>query len=384
MAHLANLSDYLRKRASEYFGDMHGERVQVELRRTRRRINSTLHDFIVTDGNSEYALLVKSPTLPKPKSPTATANRDHPRLFPKVRPEEKSKYEFETMSAIEDHIARLADQRFAAVRMFELLPDGHSLVMEKVAAPSMNELLNRQRHTNPRSAPQPMLDRVARNAGAWLRYYHAHSPLKHTRSRNTTRTEFIESVSTFAEHAGRVSNRSYYECLIGELTSLAEWHLPPTMPLGLAHGDYTPSNVLADPDGRIRIIDTLGRWNAPIYEDLARFVTMLRLATRRVWASPPIDPPQHVARLEQQFLAGYFGDGAAPIGCIRIFQCQTLLACTAAYSYRYRESRGWKKIIKGGRAMRWNAFTRKSLERLIADIRPVPSKLQPPVQEFAI
>lgn len=383
MVSFINITDHLRHHAKEYFADVRGEPDRVELQRTRRRINSTLHEFIISDGTTEYMILVKSPTPPKPGARGDSAGRDHPRLFPKVQREVKSRFEFQTMSAIEQHVARLGDPRFGAVRVFDLMPDGQSLVMEKVSERSLSELLRKPSLIAPAGESRQAFDCTVRNAGSWLRRYHALESLGHTQCRGASRADFIASISQFTRHAGEVGERAYYEWLGRELKEVAETILPTALPLGLSHGDYTPSNILAGPSGRIRIIDTLGRWRAPIYEDISRFLMTFKASApqvRRLGAHRS----QSLVKLEHQFLAGYFEHEPIPLGCIRLFECQALVERAAAFAYRYRESRGWKRIIKGGRAAWWNGFLRRTAGRLLADARPAPGATHEHVKEVSL
>lgn len=381
MVSSTNLSDYIRLNAADYFADVQGERVRVELRRTNRRINSTLHEFVVSDGRREHVILVKSPTPSKQRHSGTSDRKDHPRLFPKVRPEVKSRYEYETMSAIERHVASLADPRFGAVRMYDLLPDGQSLVMEKVRMPSLSELLRNPRRLSSEE-DRKVLERSVRNAGAWLRHYHSHETFSHTQPRGASRADFIASISEFVVHAAMIQSPAYFHSLGHRLVDLANAHLPPVLPLGLGHGDYTPSNVLAGIDGSIRVIDTLGRWKAPIYEDISRFLTMLSLSMPRGPGLGRSRPPLYLADLERHFLAGYFVNEHVPLSCIRLFQCQAILERAAAYSYRYHECRGWKRIVKGGRAKWWSVFMRRSLDRLLADTHAAPNNSRSSAQEL--
>ena len=52
--------------------------------------------------------------------------------------------------------------------------------------------------------------------------------------------------------------------------------LPADLPLGTSHGDYAPRNILVGAHGEVTVLDTLGRWRAPIYSDLGNFLFAIK------------------------------------------------------------------------------------------------------------
>lgn len=366
----ANLIAHLRRHASWYFEDVCGEPVHVELRRTSRRTNSTLHEFVVGGGETEHVVLVKQP----PRAPAQSlSGPDRPRLFPKSRPELKSRFEYRAMAAIERHIARMGDPRFGAVRVLELLPDQQSLVMEKARERSLSGLLLRALPLPPRLATRERLGRIMRNCGSWLRRYHGLPGLKHTESRGAGRAVFVDAISRFTAYLARATGRPSFERLGAEMADVAEAVLPPELPLGLGHGDYAPRNVLTALTGQIRVIDTQGRWKAPIYEDISHFLTAIKASTPQVLTGGRFCRPRTAAYLERHFLAGYFEDQSVPLDRIRLFECQTLVERWSAMAYRAQESHGWKRLAKGGRAVWAHRFLRNLVDQLLAEAHAAPA-----------
>lgn len=373
MVSSTTLSDHLRHHASQYFGGADGARVHVQLRRTNRRINSTLHEFVVNVGENEHRVLVKQPSTLHLSSRSGLPAHDRPRLFPKALPEWKSRFEFRAMSAIERHVARLDDPRFAAVRVLDLLPDQHSLVLEKVGEQSLGRQLPRASLISAGPAARQCLDRTVRNSGAWLRRYHELPALEHTRPRGASRTVFVDALVRFTEYLARATGEASLERLGRELVERAEAVLPAVLPLGLGHGDYAPRNVLAGPTGQIRIIDTQARWQAPVYEDISHFLTAIKASPMQIMSRGLACRARFAAHLERQFLAGYFEDASIPLDRIRLFECQTLVERWAGLVHRSQESRGWKRLAKGGRAVWSKGFLQKLVDQLLAEVRTASS-----------
>ncbi len=51
--------------------------------------------------------------------------------------------------------------------------------------------------------------------------------------------------------------------------------LPADLPL-VSHGDYAPRNILVGAHGEVTVLDTLGRWRAPIGSDLGNFLFAIK------------------------------------------------------------------------------------------------------------
>ncbi|WP_164100508.1 phosphotransferase [Candidatus Laterigemmans baculatus] len=328
-------------------------------------------------GEAEHRILVKQPSAQKPSTQKRSAAEpvadDRPRLFPKAQPEWKSRFEFRAMSAIEQHVAGLDDPRFGAVRVLELLPDQQSLVLEKVSEKSLGRWLFWASLRPSRHAPGGPLDQALRNAGAWLRRYHELPALEHTQPRGGSREEFLDPLARLCEFLARATRDGSLARLGLELTARATAILPPRFPLGLGHGDYAPRNVLAGPTGRIRVIDTLARWRAPIYEDLSQFLTALKASAPQVLSHGLLCRPQLAAHFERQFLSGYFEGDRIPLDRIRLFECLTLMERWAAMTYRFHEARGWKRLAKGGRAVWSKRFLHDRITHLLAETRTASS-----------
>ena len=73
------------------------------------------------------------------------------------------------------------------------------------------------------------------------------------------------------------------------------------------------------PDGRLTVIDLLGRWRAPIYEDLATFLVALHSGRQTALTGGRI-LRRPVRLLEEHFLAGYGGGSDVPRSPIATYE----------------------------------------------------------------
>jgi hypothetical protein len=368
----AEFGGLLRDRAGGYFADLKWWPVDVNLVRQRHRLNSSLFEFVLATKPLRHHVLVKVPYAPKhveaSPRPAVETRTDRPRLFPKAAAELKGPYEFAALSAIHDYYRGLDENRFGVIRMLDLLPPRGAVVMEKSPDPSLGRLWatsNRlQRPFWPIDIELP-----CRNAGAWLRRYHACPELEHTKARNTHRDDFRQSIGLFSGYLGTLGGRSeFFRLLRRQLDTAAGNTLPRILPLALGHGDYAPRNILVGPQGRVTVVDTLGRWRSPIYEDVASFLVALKASGLQAGSQGTLFSPRRLARYEHEFLNGYFEQDTVPRGAIRLFEAQLLLERWAALVYRYRESARIKRVMKGARLVLWSRFYQRYLHNILRDL----------------
>lgn len=367
------LSRHLSNRAGEYFQELRNGEVQVHLRSKRQRTNSTLYEFHLAGADCRYAVLVKSP--PRILALRNVARErlpDRPRLCSQPPLEHKSRFEYLALATIEKHLSSNKDDRFAAVRMLDLLPDGSALVMEKAKGRSLRQWLLDASRFSLRGADREALGRALVNAGAWLKRFHQLPPLTHTQQRCVHRDEFLCSVEEFIGYLSGHRIR-FCEQLRSDVAKLAHDVLPESLPRGLSHGDYAPWNILSEPCGRIRIIDTLARWQSPVYEDLAKFLFGMKLSQQQVWTMGHAYNSQQMAWFEQQFLEGYFNDEPIPYAQIRLFECQTILERWVAFVYASRNAVGWRRWAKESRRIVWELYVKKQISEMLRTIQRAAS-----------
>jgi phosphotransferase family enzyme len=171
------------------------------------------------------------------------------------------------------------------------------------------------------------LDDAFRHAGAWLREFHRLSGDE--AEMGTLRAQRGEVVAALAAYGQFLEERVGATQVLKDAVSTAILRartvLPPALPLGLAHGDFAPRNVFVSPNGRVTVIDMIGKWRAPIYEDLAYFITALRMSGAQRFSHGAAFHRDSLDRYEHEVLIGYFGAEDTPYGPIRVFKLLLLL-----------------------------------------------------------
>ena len=343
----------LAERAGDYFAEFRQIDPVIQTVRAVQRPFSELYEYTLQACDVQQAVIVKVPFLDKSRPP---AQADRPRLFPPVAARDMAALECHTMRTLERHFTEVNDQRFGSVRVLDFVRDPDAIVMQKVDGVTLRSLLEDARKQRDYACGE-----VFHNTGRWLRELHSLSGHEHTQERTVTRTEFAEASLQFVEYLARFNPPRWLKPLGEQLLREAETHLPDLLPLGLAHGDFAPRNVIVSPPGRVTVLDTLARWRAPIYEDIALFLVSKRLtqamATVFAWDSPKISQWSH------EFLSGYFGDASIPQQAIRVFICQALLDRWCSYVSRPRPGKLSNRLQAAGKLHILKRFARRSLNR---------------------
>ena len=319
----ATLAAFLESRAADYHPELRGRTVRSQLEHASLRPFSELYEFTVSSGATARRLLVK---LPFPNRPRPPAAADRPRLYWPVAPELLAPLEHATMCHIEEHFSQWSHPQFGCVRVLDLLRGPDAIVMEKVEGTML-------RASAVASSALQRDDRAAvtafENAGRWLRQFHQLPDLPHTRPRTTTRDDFITMTNGFADYFPTVGAPPWMASVCEFLMRESDSTLSSDLPLGLAHGDFAPRNVIVSSGSRITVLDTLARWRAPIYEDLALFLLSLQLSggSRVLFAGDSI----RLTTLSRAFLSGYGGDAECEWPVLRLFILQALLDRGCSY-----------------------------------------------------
>ncbi len=367
----ATLIEHLRRNASRYFDDLTGRPARVALLRSRVRRGSAIYRLELSAGSVRHRVLAKSST-PDPRTRPALAagappDSARPRIWGLSAPETRNPLEHAALTAIYEHFSALADPRFEAIRVLDLLPNNRAIIMEHSASPSLRKLLIRG-GLRPGSGPS-RLDAPFRNAGAWLRHYHRLSTIGHARDRRTQRDEFIESVHAFARYlTDAVGNAASFGDVATRIEAAAREVLPSTLPLGVAHADYAPRNVLVAQTGAVCVIDTVGRWRVPIYHDIASFLISLDVVGPRTASRGLLIATGVVRRYQQEFLRGYFPDEPVPLAAIRLFMVESLLDKWTSAVHAHRRARGLKRVIRWCELAVKSRHFRRSLESMMSGV----------------
>jgi hypothetical protein len=362
----------VRERAEEWFGTAapdSGPAHACVVSRSRRKV-SVISRVQVTAGGSEHYLVAKQYRDWRCQvSPNAQRKElSRPRLFPLCDVQDKAPFEYAALSAIHQHFHGLADPRFGAVRPLAVVPQDRTIVMEDARSTNLARLLERCHRFAFRDKPR-RIQKAIRNAGAWLRRYHGLSPLSHTQIRHADREEFLDSVERIGSFLiGAVGYDELLRAAIGQVAVVAHAELPAQLPLGLSHTDFAPRNVLVDATGSIAVIDTLGRWQAPIYEDAGYFLMALRTGGLQMYLQGWWLSERLLNEFEQAFLEGYFGDALPSRQAVRLFEVQSLLYRWVSISHGAHESMGIRRLGKRCRLTATNRFLANELKRLMREL----------------
>lgn len=365
--------EHLLQNANRYFDDVSANPVSVDLVRKAERHNSQLYEFRLSDGRAGHHVFVKVPFAATDGEPSQTKTRsgfERPRLFPKTDPRLKGLFEYRALRAIHDHFAQSDDPRFGAIRVLDLLDDPYTIIMEKGRDPSFGSLF-RKAH---RLRSEALVDRLSvgcRNSGAWLKAFHGLSPLEHCEARHTRAEEVHAALGAFIAFASENGGgwRFGHE-LQQRLLAVGESILPARPPLGMAHTDFAPRNVLLGHDGRVTVFDSMGRWRTPVYEDVAHFLIRLKVSVPQMMSQGLLFDAATLARLEKEFLYGYFGQQPVPMAQIRFYECILLLEQWGAMVCRSRKAHGLQKIATQCQTKLAQRHLSRYIRRTLSESRP--------------
>jgi hypothetical protein len=222
------------------------------------------------------------------------------------------------------------DPRFGTVRILDHIPAHRALIMQFVRQPHLRRVFLRTTLLPVRASTVDLYT-VFRNAGGWLRLYHAMPVDWHVEHRHTRRAEFTDFIRDVTAFLGRrLGDRSFFEWVSNTTVTAAMAALPEALPVGLNHGDYAMRNILVGSRNRITVIDTLGRWQTSIYEDLASFLVGLRVTGPQMLGSRTLRRLCRTPEYEDAFLTGYFGQEEIPRLPLALYEVQAMLNKWAA------------------------------------------------------
>jgi hypothetical protein len=266
-----------------------------------------------------------------------------------IEPSAKFEAQYKAMSKIHEYFTALADPRFGTVRPLDIIPEHRAIIMEEVSASSLQRFVERtSRLKNPLQASRPNnLALAFRNAGAWLGKFHSMPTVQSVKAtHNGQRSDFVNTIHKLVDFLIEADPRNVFLQQIAATTvQEATQILPEELPLGLRHGDYGLSNILAGRDGKITVLDTPAICHAPIYEDLAYLLVGLKAKWSQVFSLKLVYDSRHFALYEREFLSGYFGQSPIPYSVIRLYEVQALLVRWSSKIFVLKEqSTGKNKI----------------------------------------
>lgn len=313
------LTQHLREHGATYFEPPRPEvTVDVRLVRGDRRSIAQLYWFTLQAGERSLLVVVKVPGAVQ--APTSRPRMAQP-------PDARTKYvlEHQALLLIHRHFGELDPQRFGAIRVLDLLPEDQAFVMEAVDRPTLRHLALR---SGWRGLARTAADLVPafRNAGAWLREFHALDPAPARDEVLTDREELLDFVGEITGFlAGRLDEPTYFSRVQRKVAAAARECLPASIPSGLAHNDYCIRNILVGPAEQVTVFDTPARLRTPIYRDLSFFLTDLSFSVGPALARGALGFPLRVGSYRSAFLDGYFPDSDLPETTLRVFEVQALL-----------------------------------------------------------
>ena len=337
---------HIRQHGVRYFPYLKEQEMNVRLVNGRRYRHSQMYRFEVTGGEKSFRVLVKMP-------PLHTPSKDRPKLGPRIEPSAKVEAQYKAMCKIHDYFTALADRRFGAVRPLDIVREHHAIIMEEVPSPDLRHVVDQtSRLKNPIRASVPTSLALAfRNAGAWLSEFHSMPTVQTVKViHNGQRSDFITTINNLVDFLVRADPRNLFlQQIVAKTVQDAMQNLPEELPLGLRHGDFGLSNILAGVDGKITVLDTPAICHSPIYEDLAYLLVGLKARWSQVLSLKLAYDSHQLTLYAQEFLSGYFGQTPIPYRIIRLFEVQALLVRWSSKIFVLREqsagkNKFWKEL----------------------------------------
>jgi len=337
------LTRHLERHAAAWFGSTGTARARSL--RTQERRNATLFHFAVELPGSSHPVVVKVPRPERREHARRRVLPDALRVVPLPSAAQRDDLEHATLERIQQGFAG-RDPRFGAIRVLDYLPERRALVMASCPDSNLADLYARRigplRHLG-----APSLGPAPRNAGAWLRVYHGLPGLPGSRARSPLRADFLASIDRMLDYLLEgPGDGAFLERLRAVLRSRAHALLAERLPLVPVHGDFVPRNVLVGPGGRVTVLDSRAQWLAPAYEDVARFRVALAASDLQMAGPAWAFDRREIERAGADFLRGYFAEEKPPLGAIRLFECQRLLAIWAAAAFQQRNTAGPRRWAK--------------------------------------
>ncbi len=356
----------LRERASEYFPELRESSTNIKSLRTTERVFSSLYEFEIAADKARRRVVVKVTAMPEDVTQSG-----FPLSIPeKYRPTPDPKgYEYAAMCAIERHVTGLGDSRFGAVRVLDQWFDGWAIVMEHMPHASLATRLRKCRRGRIAS---PDLAPAFHNAGAWLAEFHRMQPPAHTANAVMTRDSFVDEIRTICELIGSISKHAArFGNINSNVAEKARSILPAELPVGVAHDDYAPRNVLVGPRDKVFVIDTLAERRAAIYNDIAHFLVSVKTNKLQLLSRGLAFANKRIDEYEKAFLCGYFGD-EIPHEAVRLFELKAMLTRWLTLQLARPTTAGFDRLKYDAYLALAIPFVQQHISRATADLGFTP------------
>jgi thymidylate kinase len=317
---VASVARYLAEQAPSWFPALGPGPARVQLSTTTRRTASDLHVFVLgapSDGRPRHEVVVKIPRIhPEVAGGLAGTATPRPRVLPRTPTPLRPQLEYEELRRVEQLVAASAEPGLGAIRALGHLPQTGAIVMERLEQPTLHRAFLAAGLAR---MPDRHIVRGFRNAGTWLRHYHG-STNETALETNATRAEVLDIVQRIGAYVEQRVEAGTVGALVRTVAERAEQVLPDTLSVAPTHGDFGLPNLFLGPDGRVTAFDMVGRWRAPIHQDLASLLTSLHTSRPLVLSHGRAIAARRLQRCETAFLAGYAGTGALDLGVLRLFE----------------------------------------------------------------
>lgn len=355
------VDEQLRERGTELFPQLTAP-PRVDLVWSRERPRGAVYRVRLRSGEAVADVLVKARRSGGLRELTAGSARPeiHPPL--PMTEQERARCEYNGLRVIEDVFAGLDEGRFAVVRPLLLLPEHATVLTEFVDQPTLRSRLQRSTWPVASAGTQQGLAAALYNTGCWLRLFHGSTDRHTLTGRPFSGEDVADLLERFAQFlTARVGPLPVLD-RVRRCTEQLPVHLPSSFPSAVRHGDFAPRNLFVGPRGQVAVFDPLPGWEAPVFDDLARFLVGLR---------PPISTlvsQRRVSAYQAAFLRGYFQDGPPPELELSVFQLLVLMDQWAGVGSGARPKDWAARGRAAARRHFLNWHYRREVERLVAEL----------------
>lgn len=362
----AVFAQHLQSHANQYFPELGDTSVDVRLLGQRNRAASVFYRYEVVGVDKK--VLVKMPFRRGERFHGENGHMRRPRLAPKTDSADKCRLEYEALSMIHAYFSELNDPRFGTIHTLDFFPDERAVMMVEHNDPNLRKLFGKTALFRLPAASK-VLRAPFENAGAWLQRYHRMPVRDPVRIRHAQRADFVKTIEEYCDFLVRmVGNALVFQELFATVDAYASAALPDSLPLGLGHGDYAMRNILVGTDDRVTVLDTLAKWQTPIYEDISYFLAGIKTTSPHTLSQGLLFSAGVISDCERAFLSGYFDADAIPMRVIRLFEIQAMLDKWSSMVVRLGQKRGTKAPFARLYLALANRYFTKRISYILEDI----------------